>query len=333
MSDAGAIGRAVGTGIGSVPGEDVVEAVRTVVGELPDFVHLPELPDRGAPAGMVGRAMAILSGLAADLQPAGWRLTDASGVDQRRAVSLLRQDLDALEEHTQPYSGRLKVQVAGPWTLAATMERPRGDRVLADHGARRDVAQSLAEGVRDHVAELRSRVAGAEPVVQLDEPALPAVLAGAVPTASGFSRHRSVDTPEAVEALRWVTEAVRDADAIPVAHVCASRVPVRLLAESGFAAIAYDHALATPGDAWADALDEGVDLWPGVVPSTDPVSTPSADVMAVAVRRFLDDIGHDAEELAGRIVVTPSCGLAGASPSWAREAMRLVRKAAAQLGA
>jgi len=29
--------------------------------------------------------------------------------------------------------------------------------------------------------------------------------------------------------------------------------------------------------------------------------------------------------------VTPSCGLAGASPSWAREAMRLARKVAADL--
>jgi len=320
------------TGIGSLPGEDIVEAMRIVVGELADFVHLPELPARGAPAGMIGRATAMLSGLAADLQPAGWRLTDALGVDQRRAVSLLRQDLDALEEHTQAYTGRLKTQVTGPWTLAATMERPRGDRLLADHGARRDLAQSLAEGVRDHVAELRRRVPGAESViVQLDEPALPTVLAGDVPTASGFSRHRSVDIPKAVEALRWVTEAIRSAGAVPIAHVCAASVPVRALVESGFAAIAYDQALVAPGDAWATALDEGVDLWPGAVPSTDPSQSPSADALAIEVRRFFDDLGRDAEELAGRIVVTPSCGLAGASPAWAREAMRLVQAVARQL--
>jgi methionine synthase II (cobalamin-independent) len=321
------------TGIGSLPGDDVVEAVRIVVGELPDFVHLPELPDRGAPGGMIGRATAMLPGLAVDLQPAGWRLTDAPGVDQRRAVSLLRRDLDALEEHTQTYTGRLKTQVAGPWTLAATMERPRGDRLLADHGARRDLAQSLADGVRDHVDEVRRRVPGAESViVQLDEPALPAVLTGAVPTASGFSRHRSVDIPEAVEALRWVTEAIRSGGAVPVAHVCAASVPVRALVESGFAALAYDQALAAPGDAWAAALDEGVDLWPGVVPSTDPSQPPSADTLATRVRRFFDDLGRDAEELAGRIVVTPSCGLARASPAWTREAMRLVRAVAKQLG-
>jgi methionine synthase II (cobalamin-independent) len=327
-------GAPAGTAIGSLPGDDIIEAVRIVVGELPDFVHLPELPGRGAPAGMIGRATAMLSGLAVDLQPAGWRLTDAPGVDQRRAVSLLRQDLDALEEHTQAYTGRLKTQVTGPWTLAATMERPRGDRLLADHGARRDLAQSLAEGVADHAAELRRRVPGAESViVQLDEPALSGVLAGAVPTASGFSRHRPVDMPEAVEALRWVTGAIRGVDTVPVVHVCADSVPVRALVESGFAAIAYDQALAAPGDAWAAALDDGVDLWPGVVPSTDPAESPSADALATRVRRFFDDLGRDAEELAGRLVVTPSCGLAGASPAWAREAMRLVTAVAKRLAA
>jgi len=33
-----------------------------------------------------------------------------------------------------------------------------------------------------------------------------------------------------------------------------------------------------------------------------------------------------------RLVVTPSCGLAGASPAWARAALVLSRKAAANLG-
>ena len=48
----------------------------------------------------------------------------------------------------------------GPWTLAASVEKPRGDKVLADHGARRELAQALAEGVGDHLADVRRRVAG-----------------------------------------------------------------------------------------------------------------------------------------------------------------------------
>ena len=37
----------VATGIGSMPGTDPMEAARIVVGELPDFPHLAELPARG----------------------------------------------------------------------------------------------------------------------------------------------------------------------------------------------------------------------------------------------------------------------------------------------
>ena len=83
-----------------------------------------------------------------DLQPAGWRLTGGTdpraSLDQRRARSLLLQDLDVLEELADGYTGPLKLQLTGPWTLAATVELPRGDKVLADHGARRDLAEALA---------------------------------------------------------------------------------------------------------------------------------------------------------------------------------------------
>ena len=139
---------------------------------------------------MIGRSTALLAGLAVDLQPAGWRLTDGSGRDHRLAIATLRSDLDLLEEHAQGYLGPLKYSVAGPWTLAATMERPRGDRVLADSGARRDLAQSLAEGVAELAVEMRRRLPGTAPLVQLDEPLLPSRAGRPVPTASGFSRHR-----------------------------------------------------------------------------------------------------------------------------------------------
>ena len=319
------------TGVGSLPGTDMHEAMRVVIGELPDLVHLPELPARGGMAGMVGRGAAVLAGLAADLQPAGWRLQDSSGIDHRRAVSLLAQDLDVLEEHTQGYSGRLKVQVAGPWTLAATMERPRGDKVLADHGARRELAQSLTEGVIGHVDDVRRRVPGAAVVVQVDEPALPAVLAAGIPTASGFSRHRSVATQEARDVLARLAAAITGAGAVPVVHVCAADVPILLLQQAGFRAVSFDLTQVAPGDAWATAHDEGFDLWPGVVPAVDPQERPAAASVATAVERFFGALGVDEERLAERLVVTPACGLAGASPGWARDALRLVREVAAAL--
>ncbi|MCW2838110.1 MAG: methionine synthase, partial [Marmoricola sp.] len=154
------------TGIGSMPGEDLAEALRVVSGSLPDLPHFPELPARGAIADLTGRALAITAELGFDLQPAGWRLTDAAGIDHRRARSLLGQDLDVLEEQLQDYEGRLKLQVAGPWTLAATVEKPRGDKLLSDLGARRELSQALAEGVRVHLEDVQRRVPRAELVLQ-----------------------------------------------------------------------------------------------------------------------------------------------------------------------
>jgi methionine synthase II (cobalamin-independent) len=324
----------VATGIGSMPGEDFAEAARVVLGELPRLPHLPELPARSSAASMTGRAVAMLVELGADLQPAGWRLTDAPGRDHRRARSLLAQDLDVIEELAEGYEGAFKVQIAGPWTLAATVERPRGDRVLADHGARRELAQSLAEGARAHVEDVRRRLPGADLVVQVDEPALPAVLAGSVPTASGFSRHRSVAVPEATETLRWVLDAVA-ADAAPVVHCCADRVPLEVLTKAGARAVSVDMARITRDqhDDYAGMLDQGVGLWLGVVPATDPDPVPGDGDLVRRVQRMLEDLDVDPETAGDRCVVTPVCGLAGASPRWARQALGLAGQVARHVSA
>jgi methionine synthase II (cobalamin-independent) len=327
--------RAVASAVGSMPGEDFGEAVRVVLGELPDLPHLPELPGRGAAAEMTGRALAVVAELGFDLQPAGWRLTDAPGVDHRRARSLLAQDLDVLEEQAkETLVGReLKVQVAGPWTLAATVERPRGDRLLADAGARRELAQALAEGVAVHVADVRRRVPGAEVVVQVDEPALPAVLAAEVPTASGFGRHRSVDAARASEALGWVFAAVEGAGATPVAHCCASDAPIGLLRSAGARGVSVDLDVlgAAAYDELGAALDDGDRVFLGVVPATDPSREPTERQVVERVVRLLDMLGLDPDEVAGQLVLTPGCGLAGASPSYARTALSLLRDSAARL--
>ena len=146
------------TGIGSWPGTDMADAVKIAFAECPDLPYLPELPARGGlrrPDRTLDRVPRRPGRRSATCR---WRLTDASGRDHRLAISTLRADLDVLEEHAQGYQGTVKLSVAGPWTLAAMMERPRGDRVLADPGARRDVGQSARRGNRP--ARGRARSAG-----------------------------------------------------------------------------------------------------------------------------------------------------------------------------
>ncbi|MFE2412919.1 methionine synthase [Kitasatospora sp. NPDC059408] len=317
------------TGVGSLPGTDAREAARTSTGALEQLPFLPELPARGPGADMIGRSAGLLAELFAQTEPSGWRFADRPGRDTRRARSWLGEDLDALEEYTQGHRGPLKVQAVGPWTLAASIELKHGEKALADRGACRDVAESLAEGLRRHLAEVRRRVPGAEVVLQLDEPSLPAVLAGSVKTASGFQRLRAVDRQVAEEALR---ELIRALDAPVVVHCCAPEVPIPLLRRAGVAGVSLDFSLLTEraDDDLGEAVEAGTAILAGVVPSTDQeVSDPAGSVQGV--RTLWRRLGFAPELLGRRVLVTPTCGLAGASPAYARKALLLAARAAQSL--
>ena len=159
-----------------MPGTNPAEAMRVVAGELPDFPHLPELPDRGPGADLTGRTAALLIEIPVEVTPRGWRLAERPGRDLVRARTMLSTDLDVMEEVLDGFRGPLKIQLCGPWTLAATLELPRTLNVaIADPGAVAELTASLAEGAAAHVAEIAKRVPGAHLVVQFDEPALPAV--------------------------------------------------------------------------------------------------------------------------------------------------------------
>ena len=315
------------SGVGSLPGTDPAEALRLVLGELPDLPHVPELPNRGPGADLIGRTAALLVDLAVDLTPAGWRLVPRPGMDQRRARELLARDLDALSDIAADYSGPFKVQAAGPWTLAAGLERTRGDRAVVDAGARRDLAQSMAEGLAAHVADVAARIPGADVLVQLDEPSVPAVLQGGLPTVTGFGKLAAV---EAGVVERELADLVARLPVPVVVHCCAPRAPLELFRSAGAAAVSFDLGLVQDLDAVGTAVEAGTHLFPGVVPGTDTtLAAPKAT--ASRVQAWWRELGFPVDDLPAAVTLTPSCGLAGASPSYARAAMPHLREAARYL--
>lgn len=324
------IGAGIGTGIGSWPGDDVAEALRIVRGELPDLPYLPELPTRGPGADLVGRAAARLVGLPVDLQPGGWRLVDRPGRDQARAQAFWREDLDRLATAFDGWQGPLKVQLAGPWTLAGSVWLPRGERAIVDPGARRELVESGAETVAELIADLRRLVPGAQPVLQLDEPSLPAVLAGRLPTASGYGVLRSVPTEEVRDGLARVVEAARAAGAMVVVHCCADEVPIGLLGEAGFDAISLDVGfLDRRGwESVAASVESGTRLWAGAVATSGPAVP--AERVADGLLGAWRDVGLPTSALTD-VVLTPACGLAGSTPAGAVAAQRVAVRAARAL--
>jgi len=314
-----------------MPGDDPAQAAAVVAGELgepPGLPALPELPWRGPGADLVGRTAALLPDLPVDREPSGWRLTGRPGRDVQRATSYLSHDLDAFEEALADRVGPVKVALAGPWTLAASLQLPRGEPVLSDEGARRDVGQALVEAAALHVAEVGRRLPGSAVVLQLDEPSLPWVLLGRVPSFSGVRTIAPVPEHEATALLREVVERV----GVPVVlHCCADRPPVALARAAGVAGVSLDLTVVGPelDDELGEALEDGVALLAGVVPSVDvELSEPAATVEVV--RRLWSRLGLDPDTVPHPLV-TPTCGLASASPGFARRALALAREAARTL--
>jgi Cobalamin-independent synthase, Catalytic domain len=320
------------TGIGSMPGTRPVEAVAVVLGELPEFPHLPELPARGPGADMIGRTAALLVDMPVETTARGWRLAERRGRDLGRAAGFLAADLDATEAATAGFAGTFKVQACGPWTLAAALELTRSiEPALADPGAVSDLTASLAEGLAAHVAVIRRMLPQAAIVVQVDEPGLPGVLAGSVPTASGLRRVPPVEEPTASAGLGAVLAA---AGTPTIVHCCAPAFPFGCVRSAGADAVSFDLSLLLrdEDDSVGAAAEAGLGLLVGAVPAPSPGAPPSAqdearqtaaDVMGWWRRIGLADSG-----LAEQVVVTPACGLAGASPGRARAVLARCQSAA-----
>ena len=321
-----------GSGVGSWPGIKPREAAEVVVGELAGGLpHIVELPARGVGADMLGRAGALLIDVAIDTVPRGYRVAARPGAVVRRAVSLLDEDVDALEEAWEVAGLRggdrvLKVQAPGPITLAAELELANGHRAITDSGAVRDLAASLAEGVAAHRAALARRLE-TPVVVQFDEPSLPRALGGRLTGVTAFSPVAPLD--EAVAAA-LLDSCVATVGGEVLLHSCSPELPWKMLQDSSFAAVSVDAAtlVAADLDGIAAFVESGRTVMLGVVAASAPPRRPSTEEVAGALVAVTDRLGFARSALRDRIGVTPACGLAGATPEWARLAIELARKAA-----
>ncbi len=308
------------TGAGDWPGTDPLEAERAVRGELgganPPF--LPALPTRGPGSDAVGRTLAALVELPFDLQPHGWRLTQRPGRDQRRAESALSSDINALGDiagvEERPAS-HLVLNLQGPLSLAARAHLHNGERVLLDHGARRELYASLAAGAAELVRRVSSVARAAGVLIQLDDPDADAALTGSIPTASGYRTLRAIDRREATEAWDLVTASVLAAGATgAVVAPGEGEVAFEAARSSAAAALVLDLP-KIPDRQWealAEDIENGRGLWLAVA---DPRTTiPQVSVLVEPVLAAWHRVGLPVAALSA-LTVTTRPGLAERSPA------------------
>ena len=152
-------------------------------------------------------------------------------------------------------------------------------------------------------------------VVQFDEPSLPAALAGRLTGVTSLTPVHPVDESvgdRTAGRLRddrrrraWRYTAVRP------------DCPGRCLQRSSVSAVSVDASTLTAAelDGVGEFLDSGRTVMLGVVPTTPPDRTPSAEEVAKSVVAFTDRLGFARAVLPEQIGVTPACGLAGATLS------------------
>ncbi|APF39705.1 hypothetical protein [Neomicrococcus aestuarii] len=328
---------------GQMPGTDPVETAKVVLGELV-HPHLPavfELPDRGRTSDTLGRSVSVLEGIFADIQPYGWRVTDAPGKDIRSAVSARTSDLGIMADvigETQNQPETLVLPFLGPLSLASSLHLHFGEKVISDSGARRDIAQSLAVGISEWVRTVRRATGVSSVVVLVSEPHADAALSGQIKTISGYRTLRAVDRAEALATWTSFVSVFKDDDA--------ASVVLNLSDTSGAVGRAHAETLgrfaSIGADGWyVDALKHRPDMgvWEGVAELIE--ADKSVWLGAIDVSRA-GLAGHERESVTQifesisqpwrnvglsfdqfhQIVLTPTQGLQGQSPAHATRMLR-----------
>jgi methionine synthase II (cobalamin-independent) len=133
--------------------------------------------------------------------------------------------------------------------------------------------------------------------------------------------------------MNALREVVEKAGAPVVVHCCAPGVPVGLIRSAGAVAVGLDLALVEDLDPLGEALDAGLGLFAGTVPTAVPgtARAPSSAEVADRVRNLWSRLGFPLSTVADQVVVTPACGLAGVTPDYARAALLACREAGQRL--
>ena len=183
-------------GLGVVAAENHAAAADIVAGENGHDLFIPRLPGERIGALTAAR----LDGLHLDIGPRTMRLhSDSSDARPAAVLRRLRDTWLRIMDGCEimwPAGRLVRIQLAGPWSLAAGIELFDGHRALTDRGARRDIADALAEAIGDYVRDITRRFAG-EVHLQIDEPLLPAVMAGKLSGVHQWDTISAIPVPDA----------------------------------------------------------------------------------------------------------------------------------------
>ena len=159
-----------------------------------------------------------------------------------------------------------------------------------------------------------------------------------MPTASGLNR---LPVPEETQAEAGLAAVIRSAAAFTLVHCCARQVPFGIIRGAGAGGVGCDlDQLGRAGeDELAEAVEAGLGIFAGVAPPAGAAPPPARE-LAGRVTGLWQRLGwpvasggsaRGRQGVVDQVVLTPGCGLAGATAGYARAVLARCREAAALL--
>lgn len=313
------------TGIGSLPHEDVDEAVAFVLDHTPRLPAAPSLPRRSGAEGMIAQAAWGITGVS--VLPDGSLLVDEGLVDPSEPLTDLgvggepfvglRAFLAAVAGRTGP----IKLQITGPVTLGIALHACGVDAPTAFAAA----AAAVEARAREVLAHARAAAPEAPVVMFLDEPGLTAALDRDFPLPLG-------DTLDTVSR----SLAVIERGAVAGLHCC-GRADWQAVLHAGpqVVSLPVGTGATEHTSAFVNYLEGGGWVAWGAVPTDRPLGE-TADILWRRLRAEWDvlvDTGIDPVQLVEQSMVTPACGLATLALPYARRVVDLTGELARRLEA
>jgi len=332
--------RFVATGIGSVPFEDIEGTCRKIGQWTPSMPFWPQFVQRSHLEDMIIQFSEGLPLLRVNAQE---RCLSLSGLDQREDElvrfyeRLLAEDLEAfavsreaapglytllniLKEDTYGGTPYVKGQTVGPVTFTAGIKDPKGKPILYDPELSEAMTKGLAVKAVWQVTKLAR--SGKQPVLFIDEPYL-----------SGYgSAFSPVQRHEVVDMLRTIIDYLREHSSVLIGIHCCGNTDWSMVLETGpdivnLDAVEYmDHFLLYREPILRFLEGGGAIAW-GIIPTSNFTGQESVDGLFSRLRQGLDRLrewGLDADQVARRSLLTPSCGMGTMGRESAAAAMGLL---------
>jgi methionine synthase II (cobalamin-independent) len=336
------------TGIGSMPFDNVEQAVNislTRLNEAPIWPQLPRLGlneqmeiqySEGMPCIVIdrekGRMFFDTSGdyseaFAEFYEPYMLAMDPDDGNGDCSAMAISNEfskGIYAMEEKLKTLDRKLpfvKVQTTGPCSFALTIVDENKRAIYYNEEFRDVVIKALAMKCRWQIQKFQPY---AEKVICfIDEPIL---------SAFGSSTYISVKREDIVMHLQEVIEAIHADNAIAGIHCCGN-TEWSILIDAGvdlvnFDAYEFGETIAIYPDAVKRHLERGGMLAWGVVPTSIAIREQTVDSMIAHLEEMMDNLaskGIDKQLIAEQALITPSCGTGSMKPEDAEKVFEMTQ--------